>query len=338
MAARGGPLAGQGDLVLIHGDEAFLVDRAAAEVQAAWRREITHPLSEEVFRAPAQLDEVRQSLATPAFLDPHRVVVLVDPPGLVGGRRPTDARTLADALTARDPSCRVAIVVRSVVPASNPVVALVRAAGEVRTLTGPRRSAIDAHLDGELRRRGLTLAASSRARLRRLAAVDLYRLDGELEKCQIAAGRDGTLDAATADTLITDPAASEIYELTDAIVEAPSRALAHLTALERRREGAPPPLLVASLARWLRDLIEGHARSARGLPAAAPRPGRPTWAAQRLQRQVRETDPGRLAAALETLADLDAAIRSGDVEAEIAIEAYVAELVVERSERPRPAG
>jgi len=326
-----------GPLILVHGDAPFLVDRAVRGLLAGWRAGMTNPMNDEVFRAPPGLEDLRQSLATPAFLDPRRVILVWDPPaGLAKGRRAADASALVAALAARDPASAVCLAVHGRVPETNPVLLHVRAAGEVRTVSAPRGRGLDAHLGAELQARGLQLGAAARSRLRAVAAADLGQLDQELEKLSVAAGPSGQLDAATADALIADGGRSEIYQLTDALVDHPERALAHLADLERRRSAAPP-LLVASLARWLRELLQLHAQLARGVPIARAAAGRPPWMAERLARQVRQTDPARLAAALERLADLDWAIRSGDVEPHLGLQAFVAGLAGHADPRARPA-
>ncbi len=336
------PLSPRGDgpagsLVLVHGDEPFLIDRAVAQLVSGWRAGLTNPMNDEVYRAPAGLDDLRLSLATPAFLDDHRVILVWDPPAcLAAGRRPADAPRLVQALEARDPSTAVCLAVHSQVPATNPVLVHTRRAGEVRALARPRGRGLDAHLDSELRARGLHLPSAARPRLRAIAAVDLGQLDQEMEKLSVAAGPEGRLDAGTADALIADGGRSEIYHLTDAIVEHPELALRHLADLDRRR-AAPAALLVASLGRWLRELVQLHARVARGMPFDRAAAGRPPWMAAKLERQVRQTDPDALAGALEQLAYLDWAIRTGEVEPQLGLQAFVAGLTGGGA-APQPAG
>ncbi|HUY96871.1 MAG TPA: hypothetical protein VMW47_04470 [Verrucomicrobiae bacterium] len=324
-----GPAGGDGPagvVVLIHGDEPFLVDRCVAEMVGGWRGGLTNPMNDEVFRAPAVLDELRQSLATPAFLDPHRVILVWDPPACIAsGRRLADAPRLVAALTDRDPTAAVCLAIHGTLAASNPVLIFVRRVGTVRLVNRPRGRALDVHLDTELGRHGLRCGTAARARLRALAAADLGQLDQEVEKLSVAAGPGGRIDPATADALIADGGRSEIYHLLDAVMEGAAPALGHLADLERRR-AAPPPLLVASLGRWLRELLQLHAQTERGIPVSRAATGRPPWMLARLERQVRQTDPAALATALERLADLDWAIRTGEVDPPLGLQAFVAGL------------
>src|SRR5215469_17459781 len=98
-------------LLLVHGEERFLVDGAVR----AWRERVrarSPALAIEVFDAPAKLDGFRQSIAEVPLFDPERTVLLRDPPQLATtARRGSDSpETLAGALESQAPTTSLCIV------------------------------------------------------------------------------------------------------------------------------------------------------------------------------------------------------------------------------------
>ena len=71
-------------LLLIHGDERFLIDEAVAD----WRRPTnSQQLSVEIFDSPTRLLDLRRSVSEVPLIDPERSILVRDPPQLSAAPR-----------------------------------------------------------------------------------------------------------------------------------------------------------------------------------------------------------------------------------------------------------
>lgn len=314
-------------LVLVHGDEPFLVTREGRRRQQLLWSESLSELDTEALRGPVDVDEVARSVATPPFLSPARAVVIWDPlPTGAEGRSARLQEGLLAALDQRLETTSVVLVVRAPLTAESALARAVRArGGELSAQLRPQRRAGRAeYVDRRLRERGLRLGRAARERLLELAAGDLEQLDQELEKLVLFAdGRPVSDEQAL--LLLSAPASTAGYRLTDALFGRPSQVGTVLGELRAQADFSPPKV-VGLLASQFRTLIAFAEPGQGALP-----PGLPDWKRKLMQEQLAQAGAARLRRWLVELADLDAEVRSGDTEEMPGLDALLARFASELS-------
>lgn len=317
-------------LVLLHGDDPYLVTAAALRLREQLSADLVSELGLEEFRASRDWEAIARSVATPPFLAIRRLVLVWDPPQITDGSRPgRQPELLGDALRGRLDTTALLVACRTTLPAASPLLHAVRAqGGEIRFLKRPRGLELRRYVADRIRERGLELGRATFARLVEVASQDLARLHQELEKLEIY--RTGTEPISEADALLlVSPAPpTELYRLTDALFEAPSQVGERLAELSARAE-VPPPLVVGALARVLRDLLSySDPRDRDRWRKAAP------WKEDKLRAHLKRAGEPRLERWLVQLADLDWSIRTGALDAQEGLELQLAKMATELGSRP----
>lgn len=302
-------------LLLVHGEERFLVDRAVQ----TWREGVrarSPQLDIELFDAPARLDAFRRSLAEVPLLDPERSVLLRDPPQLGGSARRGSDRpdALAAAISDCAPTTSLCIVSHGRVAPQNPVLAeLRRLGGTVQYFAPLRGREVRGWLEREAGARELRLGRGATERLLDSVGTDLGALSAELDKLvSYAAGRSLSADqvarAASGDQV------PELWGVVESLLgTTPGRGAALLDELIA--DGRPTQYLLSIIAGQVRDLILAQAYmrvrgSAIGLAAELRIPD---WRAERLARQARAVAPATAAAWLHELHEADRRVKGGEI-------------------------
>lgn len=318
-------------LLLLHGDDPFLVTSAALRRRQELTADMVSELGLEEFRASRDLDAISRSLATPPFLGVRRLVVIWDPPQLAGGQRSAqEAQLLADALGTRLDTTAVLVVSRGTIASGSPLIKAVRTqGGEVQQLRRPRGRELRQYVETRVRERGLKVGPAVVGRLVEVGGQDLGRLHQELEKLSIYVAGSGAISDADALLLIPPAPPTELYRLTDAIFESPGRVGERLGYLEGRSD-IPPPMVVGAVARVLRDLITFANGKQSGSGA-----GLPPWREDKLRAHLKRAGEPRLRRWLVELADLDWATRTGTVDGRDGLDLLLARMAAELSARPQ---
>ncbi|HUY55533.1 MAG TPA: hypothetical protein VMV23_10280 [Candidatus Nanopelagicaceae bacterium] len=312
-------------LVLVHGDDPYLVTTAALRIRDQLTADLVADLGLEDFRTSRDLDAIARSIATPPFLAIRRLVMIWDPPQLAGGQRAAkEVELLGTTLASRLDTTAVVVVVRGVVSASSPLLQAVRTQrGEIRLLKKPKGRELRRYVDDAVRAHGLQLGQPVRARLTDVAGQDLGRLHQELEKLEIfGLGRSRIADSEA--LLLVPPAPpTELYRLTDALFEAPGRVGERLNDIAGRPD-LPPPVVVGALARVVRELILFANDRSQSLPP---------WKEEKLSAHLKRAGEPRLRRWLVDLADLDWSTRTGSVDGQDGLELLLARMATELSGR-----
>jgi DNA polymerase-3 subunit delta len=301
------------DLLLIHGEERFLIDRDARAWLAAERDQALSELDVEILDAPSKLDGLRASLGSVPFLAERRSVLLRDPPQLL--ERPRRGAEAADALAAalveKAPTTAVCIVVHQRVAAANPVLAVARAQGRVVDHPRLRARELRGVVDGMISARALRLPRAAVDHLVMVSGGELGIVDGELDKlAAFAGGRPVTAEDAR--RLIAGAEQLETWDLLERLLSPPhGRGPAVLESL--LRDGVSSQYLVSILAGQLRELLQACDLLAAGggSAALAAELGLPPWRADRLVRWARAVTPGLVEGWLRALQQLDADVKMG---------------------------
>ncbi|MFZ0169560.1 MAG: hypothetical protein WAL64_09110 [Candidatus Dormiibacterota bacterium] len=312
-------------LLLVHGDDPFLVTGAALRRREELTADLVSELGLEEFRGSRDLDAISRSLSTPPFLAVRRLVVIWDPPQLAGGRKSgQEAQLLSDVLGSRLDTTAVLVVWRGMIAAGSPLIKAIRGqGGEVELLKRPRGRELRQYVEARLRELRLKLGPAVVGRLVEVGGQDLGRLHQEFEKLSIYVSGSGPISDADALLLVPPAPPTELYRLTDALFEAPGRVGDRLRDLEGRPD-IPPPMVVGAVARVLRDLI-AFANSKEG---GAGR-GLPPWREDKLRAHLKRAGEPRLRRWLVELADLDWATRTGGVDGHDGLDLLLARMASE---------
>ncbi len=212
----------------------------------------------------------------------------------------------------------------------------------VRLFESPKVAALPAWLRKRAGTRGGSLdpaAASALAEAQNPDGTDDLRLaDSELEKLLTYAA-DRAVTEADVRLLVAPIGLDSIFELMDAMAD---RNGAKATgALHRYLDAGEPPLrILALVARQVRllTLTRGLADAGAGPRDYAARLPVPSFVVPKLQRQARRFTMATLIEAVSGLAALDAAIKTGRIDAGLALDVFVCALCSgERPYAPRPS-
>ncbi|MGH7642746.1 MAG: DNA polymerase III subunit delta [Candidatus Dormibacteria bacterium] len=308
-------------LVLVHGDDPYLVTTAAVRIRSQLTTDPVHDLALEEFRGARDLDEIARSVATPPFLAIRRLVVIWDPPQLTSGQRTAkESEALGATLGLRLETTAVLVVFRGTVAPSSPLLQAVRNQhGEVRSLKKPKGRELRRYVEEEVRTRGLHLGQAVLPRLTEVAAQDLGRFHQELEKLDIYGAGQPRIADVDALRLVPPAPSAALYRLTDTLFEAPLRVGERLRDIAGRSD-SPAPKVVGALAAVVRELIAfGDGRG----------PRMPPWKDEKLRLHLSRAGEPRLRRWLVQLADLDWSTRTGAVDGQEGLELLLAGMAAE---------
>jgi len=309
---------------LLAGTEALLRDdasRAIAEaVLADGPRDFNFDRIDGVTCTEAQLLDAVRSLPV---LAERRLVVLREPAGK--GRGP---KTLGEGIAAaveelRESSSAVLVVTASTIDKRSKWVKAFREPAALVVCDPPKGlRLIVAFLKQEAERRQISLQPGAAEALADAVGPQLLMLRQELEKAALHAGPGRPVSRHDVIAVASDAVDEPIWDLTDAIGE--GRTPDALAILGRLLEsGAPPPVLLGSLASHFRKLAR--------LRSGAAVPGHP-FVVRKLESQAQRYPPGRLVACLHAIHGVDEALKGqGSLPVDIALERLVMGLQAPRS-------
>ena len=306
-------------ILLIHGEESFLVDDEARRTAAEWRKSM---VSEFGFEAldPSGLTagKLRDAILQVPFLDPYRAITVR---GVVGRR----ADGLAPALADVPESTRVLITVNGKLGASSKLVKAVAAAGGRSQEHQPLKArALQTWIFNRTKEYGLPTAAG--AALVRLSRPDLGVIDSELRKLAAYQASGNRLDQAAIEELVVPGKQEEIFRLTDHLLPRPNadawRVLAGL--LEREQ----PTTIAYRLARHLSLVLDVKAKQERGdsLSQVQAQMREHAFVIQKAFDAAGSVSADRLEAGLRALLNYEWEVKSGQIEATPGLEALLAKL------------
>jgi DNA polymerase-3 subunit delta len=306
------------ELLLIHGEERFLVDREARAWLAAARAASASDFSVEVLDAPSRLDGLRRSLIEVPFLDARRHLLVRDPPQLSERpRRGADsAEALAAALETRAPSTSVCLVAHTKVSAANPVLkAVQRLRGRISEHPLPRGRELRAWVERRVAERRLRLPRGAVDHLLLVVGADLGRMENELDKLAAHSGGGAVPTLDQVRILAGGLEQLAAWDIVDRLLTPPHvRGAAAVDALID--DGVSPLYLLSVVAGQLRDVLAAAEVLAGGGGAAAVagRLGLPPWRAERLVRWAGRVSPELLVDWLRQLQRLDAGVKAGELD------------------------
>jgi len=306
-------------ILLLHGDESFLIDDEARRTVDEWRRDLVSEFGLEALDTSGlTAARLRDAILQMPFLDPHRVVA-------VRGVALRRADGLAPALAEVPDSTRVLITVGGRLGAASKLLRAVAAAGGRSVEHQPLKArALQTWIFNRTKAYGLPTAAG--AALVRVARPDLGVIDSELRKLAAYQASGNLLDQAAIDELVVVGRQDEIFRLTDHLLPRPSAQAWHVLAglLEREQ----PTTIAYRLARHLALVLDVKARQDRGesLSRVQEAMREHSFVVQKAFEAAHTVGADRLEAGLRALLTYEWEVKSGQIEAAPGLEATLAQL------------
>lgn len=308
-------------LLLLHGEERFLIGEAARSTLEAWKADLVSDFGFETLEGtgitPARLQD---SILQAPFLDPHRVVFARMLPG-------NRAESMAPALAEIPSTTRLLITVAGRLGPGNKLVKAVASAGgtsqEMQHLKGRALSEWTARRATETH--GLTAAIA--AQVVRVTPPDLSVVDSELGKLAAykASGSKLTSDVVT--ELLAGGREDEIFKLTDNLLPRPTPQAMEI-ARSLTRGGMQPTSVAYRMARHVALVLEVRARQDRGesLQQAQDGMAEHRFVIQKAYETAQGADPDRLENALKAIRDYEWEVKSGQIDAELGLDVLLTRL------------
>ncbi|HSD09929.1 MAG TPA: DNA polymerase III subunit delta [Candidatus Binatia bacterium] len=208
---------------------------------------------------------------------------------------------------------------------------IARGGGEVE-FEAPRGEALAAWVRRESERLGHRLDPAAAAALLELVGDDLLRLRSTLERLSLAVDRGAAIDEASVTEHVVSIRMHAVYELQEALsAKQATKAVGLLRRLVD--EGSEPPALIGALVAQVRRLL--LAREAPGSASLAALLGVAPHRVRYVLDHSRRFSAARLRRAIDDLADLDVASKTGRGDTLAALEEW---LIAISSPERKPAG
>jgi len=292
---------------LISGDDDTKIDAWRARLGARAERELG-PGGLEHFDGRADgAEAVVAALATMTFAVGTRYL-LAEP---VEGWKAEDIAAVEPSLAAMPPETVLVLIARGKAPAKL-AKAVDKSGGEVREYGAPKPWELPKWVVARAHEEGLAMDVETAKQLVQAVGSRQQQLQREVEKLRVALHPAGHVTHADIDELVVGEAATQVYDLADAIVAGDLPASLAL-AEELRAGDERPGRLTYRIVSRLRDVHRAAVLLDAGVPegkvGAALK--MPPWAVKRTVAQARKADPQGLERALDALAEFEVDSRGG---------------------------
>jgi DNA polymerase-3 subunit delta len=195
---------------------------------------------------------------------------------------------------------------------------IARAGAEIE-FVAPRGAELRHWIGAEARRLGHSIEADAAAELAELVGADLLGLRSTLERLSIAVGSAVPIGMDAVAEHVASSRSHAIYELQDAVsVRAAAKAVGVFRQL--LDEGGEPPALVGALVAQIRRLLVAREAAGGNLPALlGVSPGR----VRHVVEAAKRFSSARLRRAIDDLADIDVASKTGRGDSVAALEEWL---------------
>jgi DNA polymerase-3 subunit delta len=308
-------------LLLLHGDERFLVDEKARATLDEWGKELVSDFGLDTLEGAGLASARLQDAVLQApFLDPYRVVFV----RMVPANR---AESLTTAVAEIPPTTRLLLTVAGRLSAASKLAKAISAAGgqveEMQHLKG--RALGEWASKRAVERHGLTPAMA--AQVVRVSPPDLSIIDSELTKLAAYKASGAKLAPEVVAELLAGGREDEIFRLTDNLLPHPT-AQALDIARNLTRGGMQPTSVAYRMARHIALVLEVKARQERGesLQQVQEDMSEHRFVIQKAFDAAQQANPDRLEQALKQIRDYEWEVKSGQVDAELGLDVLLTRL------------
>jgi len=276
----------------------------------------------------ATLAELRHACDTIPFLAEKRLVIIE---GLL--TQAADQKEfldqLADYLCQLPETTRLVFVESKPLPANHPILQLARKdeGGYVKQFDPPGAKALPGWIGKRVHKHGGEIEPRAAAQLAAVVGADLRLLDQEIAKLVTYVGAERAITGADVDAVVPYVQAAIVFDLVDALGRRDGRTAAQ--TLHRLLDAGEHPLgLLAMIVRQFRLLIQVKELKAEGAnpQTISETLGIHPFPARKLYTQATYFTGVQLEAVYRHLLDTDVAIKSGEIEPEVALDLLVAGL------------
>lgn len=285
------------------------------------------------------LELVRDACSAMPFLADRRLVMVEgllrqhdEPQGTRGrGRASRQAREGLvqweglGAVVASLPPTTLLVFLEERLQKSNPLFQAIKGAVQVVEFAMPQGDALRRWIQRRAGEAGIALSPGAIGLLMDFVGGDLWALSGELDKLALYAG-DRTVEERDVEALVARTREASIFQAVDAaLVGQPGRAMRLFASL---RQDATASYVVIMLARQLRFVLVAQDLLRQGVPGKelGKRLGLADFATRTVQEQARRHPAERVASMYRLLLEADMAMKTGELEDQLALETLVAEL------------
>ncbi len=310
----------RGTILLLHGEERFLVEEKARTTLEAWRSELVSDFGFDRLEGQGlNAGRLQDSVLQAPFLDPYRVVAVTMVPA-------ARAEGLASALEEIPATSRLLLTVAGRLGGGNRLAKAVTAAGgTVEEMVHLKGRALSEWAAKRATDHGLTPAIA--AQVVRVTPPDLKVIDSELSKLAAYKASGSKLTGEVITELLAGGREDEIFKLTDNLLPHPTvEALKIARGLSRG--GMQPTSVAYRMARHIALVLEVRARQDRGetLSDAKSQMAEHPFVVQKAFETARDADPDRLEAALRAIRDYEWEVKSGQIDPELGLDVLLTRL------------
>jgi DNA polymerase III subunit delta len=312
--------ASRATILLLHGEERFLVEEKASATLEAWRSELVSDFGFDRLEGQGlNAARLQDSVLQAPFLDPYRVVAATMVPA-------ARAEALAPALEEVPNTTRLLITIAGRLGGGNRLAKTVTAAGgKVEEMLHLKGRALSEWAARRATEHGLTPALA--AQVVRVTPPDLRVIDSEFSKLAAYKASGSKLTAEVVTELLAGGREDEIFKLTDNLLPHPTpEALKIARGLSRG--GMQPTSVAYRMARHVALVLEVRARQDRGesLSDVKAQMAEHPFVVQKAFETARDADQDQLEAALRAIRDYEWEVKSGQIDPELGLDVLLTRL------------
>lgn len=301
-------------ILLLHGEERFLVEEKARTTIEAWRSDLISDFGFERLEGQGlNAARLQDSVLQAPFLDPYRVVAVTWVPA-------ARAESLASALVEVPTTTRLLLTVAGRLGGGNRLgKAVLAVGGSIEEMVHLKGRALSEWAARRASDRGLSPAMA--AQVVRVTPPDLTVIDSELNKLAAYKASGSRLTADVVTELLPGGREDEIFKLTDNLLPHPTREALDI-ARGLSRGGMQPTSVAYRMARHVALVLEVRARQDRGesLSDIKAQMSEHPFVIQKAFEVARGADPESLEATLRAIRDYEWEVKSGQIDPELGLE------------------
>lgn len=312
-------------LYLLHGPDEVARGEFLATLVAAVPREVAELNIARLEGRRLKLDALVIACEAAPFLADRRLVIVAD--ALKHSKAGKEREELRAFLERFPAGCDLAFVESEDVDRRSIIYTQLKKSGEVREFTPPEGPELQRWLSERARRLGARLEPAAARRLVELVGNDTRTLLSELTKLATHAGKGGSIGPQAVDLLVQDAQEQNLFAFIDDLsARRLGPALRGARAL--LQDGQAATYVLFMLARQVRILMGVQELAGRRMrpDEIAAELGQKPFVVRKAVDQARAFGPGELGHIHDRLLELDLATKTGRIQADTALELFVAEV------------